>query len=252
MLTRTFFRDECYHREEVTTKDETIITTKSETVPLPITEPVTTKTTSIVTSYPKTEYVSQISPRVSRIRFRSPSIRSVRVHSTPRVTFISPQRLYEPFSEPFCCKDNVINIKIEKENECPIMKASVYNYDYSFSETFERKHKRSKSMTGLNENSYELEKIELKRKPSIRNVAVVYENNRNDNRHVHFCDQIEDDDNKVKCVSSLVSASPSFLPVNRSIQVGSIFNGNSFGILCNYFFSVLLFCIFISKSKIVA
>ena len=229
MSTQTFFRDEYFHHQETTTKDETIITTKYETTPLPAPKPLTTTTSIVTTPYPNSEYVSRISPRVSRIRFKSPSIRSVRVQSNPKNTFVSHTQLPLPLSDSICCTNNLINIKIEKENEQPHLKYYDYNYDYSFSETLQ-KNTRSKSMTSLND-TFELEKIELKRKPSIRNVAVIYENNKNDNRHVHFCDQIETDSEN-KSVSSLVTSYPSFLPVNRSIQVGSIFNGNSFGLLC--------------------
>jgi hypothetical protein len=221
------FTDEYYHRETITT-DETITTTKFETVPIKPPKPSTTTTTIVTKTNPTSDYVSRISPRVSRIRYRSPSIRSVRVHSTPRVNFIPTPPLPLPCTD--CCRENVIDIKIEKENDYPKLNSYEYKYDYSFNETFERKNTRSKSMTRLND-TYELEKIELKRKPSIRNVSVVYESNKNDKKHVHFNDNIENDCN-ITCVSSLVTASPTFLPVNRSIQVGSIFNGHSFGLLC--------------------
>ena len=233
MSRRKIFTDE-YHYES---KDETIITYTPPPPPPP--KPITTTTTTVETTYyrsitpppppppPKpvttttttttvtttykpdnnnnnsSTYVSSITPRISRIGttrlYRSPSVRTIRVHSTPRVTFVPPPP--PPAIPCYCNTGNVIDIKIEKENTCPTMKSYDYKYDYSYKESFESKKTRSKSMTRLNDDSYELEKIELKRKPSIKNIPVVCENSGKHEKRVHFCD------NEFICDDSSVSFS---------------------------------------------
>ena len=205
--------------------------------PPPPPKPVTTTTTTVVTTHYKPEnfttYQSRISPRVSRIGtttlYRSPSLRTIRVHSTPRITCIPP---------PCCATENVVNIRVEKENR-PVTTSkttSEYEYNYSCNETYESKKTRSKSMTRLND-SFELQKIELNpRKPAINSVTVVYDNGaKNNDRRVHFCEHVEtssaSDCEAANLASSLMRANSALMPCNRSVEVGSIFNGNSFGIL---------------------
>ena len=210
--------------------------------PPPPPKPVTTTTTTVVTTThkpePLTTYTTKISPRVSRIGtttlYRSPSLRTVRFNSIPRVTYIPP--VYH--------HDNVVNIRIEKENTPVTTTTSEYSefkqdfkYDYSMNETFESKKSRSKSMTRLND-SFELQKIDLNRqKPvsDVNSVTVIYDqSSKNDDRHVHFYEHLEQD-NGCSLAGSLMRANSSLLPVNRSVEIGSIFNGNSFGILCKFY-----------------
>lgn len=124
----------------ITTSTTTVETTYYR--PLTPPPPVTTTTTTITTSYPKSSdepvvYRSSMSPRVSRIGttrlYRTPSLHSIRVHSQPRITYVSPPRISYRIPVSFQnAQENVIRLSIEKENVQPVV---------SYNETFESSFK---------------------------------------------------------------------------------------------------------------
>ncbi len=122
-----------------------------------------------------------------------------------------------------------------------------YKYDYKLTEevgnkTLSKTH--SKSMTNISKNNFK-EAIILNPEPATTTVTVTpaqaktnsvtyvfeHEPKENTTRHVTYVKHTNNDSGS-SLAGSLCSASSTFLPVNRSVNVGPIFNGNTFGILC--------------------
>jgi len=69
-------------------------------------------------------------------------------------------------------------------------------------------------------------------KPVVNSVTYVYDDDKDKHRHVSFVKHTHTDGDSL--AGNLVKSSETFLPVTRSVNVGPIFNGNSFGILSEH------------------
>lgn len=83
-----------------------------------------------------------------------------------------------------------------------------------------------------NSGSKSCSNMDTEIKPVINNVSFVYENDNDKHRHVTYVKQTTSD--AESAAGNMVKASSGFLPVNRSVGCGPIFNGNSFGILSEH------------------
>lgn len=244
MSRRTIITDESYRYESV---DETTTTVK-------YTEPVTR--ISRITRTP--------SPPACIRLCRSPSVRSITVRRSPSVVMIRP-----PVYRPRDSSANSVSIRIESNNDnCVRNKlasssfvntsysnSSDYDYKYEYStETIENKVSLplslplSKSMTHISNIKYETKTIPAPPPPPPVQTVEIYHTNTplrindnqnsltyvyktdNDNRSVSFVKHTNNDSG-LSLEGCLVNSSPTFLPVNRSLEAGAIFNGNSFGLL---------------------
>ena len=156
--------------------------------------------------------------------------------SVPSIPSIPKKKIRE--------EKNLININFENINS-----GNVYDYfkndsdglsfkhEYKITKTFDKKpDKVLKSSNSLNN----LKKLEETKKPKpisdYSSTTYLYEDGYSPktNNNTTYIRHIENE-NGLTLPGSLVKASSSFLPVNRSLHVGSIFNGSSFGILCRIF-----------------
>lgn len=190
------------------------------------------------------KYLYESVNQTVRKRVESPARPSVTLVRVPSVTSIlSINRESRPRSFRANCRDeNVINIKVEHERPRFASSTKLFDkkeyqessYNYNYSEKFESTRRRSlssssalrsKSLSQLSKQSSSSSDSDTENST----VTYFYDNNDN-NRQVTYVKHTENEPG-LSLAGCLVKASPSFLPVNRSHQLGAIFNGSSFGLL---------------------
>lgn len=193
------------------------------------------------------KYLYESVNQTVRKRVESPARPSVTMVRVPSVTSImSINRESRPKSFRTSSRNDVINIKVEHERPSFASSTKIFdqneyqesNYKYNYSESFETSRRRSLSSSALKSKSLsQLSKLSSSSSDSdSENTSVTYYYDNNDNnRQVTYVRHAENDSG-LSLAGCLVKASPSFLPVNRSHQLGAIFNGSSFGLL-----SILIF-----------
>lgn len=127
---------------------------------------------------------------------------------------------------------------VESKNETRDNDNYDYKYDYNYVEETDNKsikRSHSKSMSNISKsmscisNDFCAPVV----KPVVNSVTYVYDRDLDDkHRHVTYVKHSTDD--SASLAGNLVKNSEKFLPVNRSVNVGPIFNGNSFGILSEH------------------
>lgn len=180
-----------------------------------------------------------IEPRAPVILQRSPSMTSI---ISVKSRLARPQSFrHTPIRND---KDNVINIKIETENDCCFDTAQKnnYKYEYNLNESFEATRKNLSVP-----QSRSFSRITTVQKTPIQNInggsATYYFDSDENGRNVTYVKHSENDTG-LSLAGCLVKASPTFLPVNRSLELGAIFNGSTFGLLSIIIYIILFIFIY--------
>ncbi|CAF0709204.1 unnamed protein product [Brachionus calyciflorus] len=185
---------------------------------------------------------------------RRPSITLIKAPSITSIVSINRESRPKSFRINSHANDNCINIKVEHDNgNCGSSVKTTYIYDnnsqknqeldykykYSYNESSETYRKRSCSSSALKSKSMSnISKISSSSSSDSDNensgVTFFYDNN-DANRQVTYVKHSNNvNDSGLSLEGCLVKASPTFLPVTRSLQLGAIFNGSSFGLLTEH------------------
>ena len=170
-----------------------------------------------------------------------PSVTIVRVPSVTSIVSFNRESRPKSFRGNFR-EENVIDIKVEHERPNFSSTTRIHdqnqiqesNQRYNYSESFESIRRRSLSSSALRSKSLsQISKLSSSSDSDNESATVTYFYDNNDNnRQVTYIRHAENEPG-LSLAGCLVKASPSFLPVNRSHQLGAIFNGSSFGLLSN-------------------
>ena len=146
----------------------------------------------------------------------------IEIKLEPRVTEIRIEKMPLTKSNSFVSIAETTKSTIEEADNCD------YKYKYEYIEEINKKP-ISKVFSKSSSNISDMKSLT---KPNSASFAFDHDQ-ANKQRHVSFFKHT-DDDSGLSLAGSLVKASPAYLPVNRSVHIGPIFNGSSYGILCNF------------------
>lgn len=161
-----------------------------------------------------------------------------------------PTRVYYPATVLEPKREKVEEIRIER---MPLHRSNSFvsvpnenhgdekyetNYEYKFVENIcdnksINKNSASKSMSNMTKGcSFANEPTTIEVKPVKNSVTYVYDNEQDKHRHVSYVKHTHNEGES--STGGFVKASETFMPVTRSVNVGPVFNGNSFGILSEH------------------
>jgi hypothetical protein len=120
-----------------------------------------------------------------------------------------------------------------------------YKYDYNYKYSFNQEKKQSRREVSL-PRTKSLTSIDTKVKTDckgsrdgLNSLTYVYDyKSDNDDKQITYIKHTTNDSG-LSLPGCLIKANTSLAPVNRSTQVGAVFNGNSFGLLSNSYFKCL-------------
>lgn len=142
----------------------------------------------------------------------------------PKATELKIERM------PLQRSNSFVSIVESKDEKRDSSRHYDVKYDYKYVEANDNKSVTSKIMSKSLSNMGSFDACVV---PVQNSVTYVYDDDKDKHRHVSFVKHTHDDDGE-SLAGNLVKSSETFLPVTRSVNVGPIFNGNSFGILSEH------------------
>lgn len=174
------------------------------------------------------------------------TLRFNRHHEVPIPASASTTKLYYPsaYTPPlWAAPRGATEIKIER---MPLQRSNSYvsihetknetvtdeNVETKYECSVEEKNDNGlKANSGMSKSMHNMGSSDVK--PVVNSVTYVYDTDKDKHRHVTYVKHVHNDAGD-SLAGNLVKSSDNFLPVNRSVNVGPIFNGNSFGILSEH------------------